>query len=88
MYAFAAVLLAHLVAASPFPRWLNLAAVVLPLFFFGVAIATYISLGAKRVTDNQFEEKNFGTTWGMWALIVSEVGGFGVLLTGYVLGAF
>jgi hypothetical protein len=37
-------------------------------------------------TDNQFEERNFLTTWGMVLLIVGELGGVSILFWGFVVG--
>jgi hypothetical protein len=88
LYAFAALLLARLVEESPFSPTVNLFAVGGPLLFFAVAIATYVGLGFENRTDNQFRERNFGTTWGMVALIVVEIGGFGVLFAGFLLRAW
>jgi hypothetical protein len=85
LYTFAAVLLAQLVEQSPFPPMVNLLAIGGPLAFFATAIATYIGLGFENRTDNQFRERNFATTWGMVALIVVEIGGFGVLFAGFLL---
>lgn len=85
LYSFAALLLARLVEESPFPLAVNLLAIGGPLTFFAVAIASYIGLGLENRTDNQFRERNFNTTWGMAALIVAEIGGFGVLFAGFLL---
>lgn len=56
------------------------------VFFFVVAIAAYIQHGWQQDTDNQFEQPGLGLHAGMWALIVGEVGGFLVLLSGFVVG--
>jgi len=85
LYTFAALLLARLVEQSPFPPMVNLFAIGGPLAFFAIAIGTYVALGFENRTDNQFRERNFGTTWGMVALIVAEIGGFGVLFAGFLL---
>ena len=53
-----------------------------------IAIVTYVGLGLRNTTDNQFRERTFGTTWGMAALIVAEVSGFGVLFAGFLLRAW
>jgi hypothetical protein len=79
LYTFAALLLAQLVEQSPFPPMVNLVAIGGPLAFFATAI------GFENRTDNQFRERNFATTWGMVALIVVEIGGFGVLFAGFLL---
>ena len=52
------------------------------LLFFASAITTYIVLGLRNRTDNQFERRSLLTTWGMWALIAGEIGGFAVLAVG------
>ena len=85
LYTFAALLLARLVEESPFSQVVNLWSIGGPLAFFAVAIASYIGLGLENRTDNQFRERNFNTTWGMAALIVAEIGGFGVLFAGFLL---
>jgi hypothetical protein len=85
LYTFAALFLSQIVQQSPFPRTVNVLAIGGPLVFFAIAIATYIRLGLENRTDNQFRERNFATTWGMLALIVAEVGGFGVLFAGFLL---
>jgi len=35
-------------------------------------------------TDNLFRERNFTTTWYMYALIAAEIGGFAVILWGFL----
>ena len=40
--------------------------------------------GWRRDTDNQFRDPVPGTHAFMWALIVAEIGGFAVLLAGFV----
>jgi hypothetical protein len=86
LYAFACLVLAALVAASPFPAAVNLAAVVGPIAFFAAAVATYARLGAAARTDNQFRARSFATTTGMWILTVAEVAGAAVALAGFLAG--
>lgn len=81
-YSFACPVLWVLLKLSVWPEAVNLAAVVVLLAFFALAIATYIRLGAENRTDNQFRERNFQTTVGMWLLIAGEIGGFLVLASG------
>jgi hypothetical protein len=52
--------------------------------FFAVAIATYVQLGWRDTTDNAFERREFATTTGVAVLAVAEIGGFTVLLAGFV----
>ena len=42
--------------------------------------------GARRDTVNQFENPDRGTAVGMGLLIAGEIGGFGVILAGFVVG--
>lgn len=88
LYTFASLVLAKFAELSPFSSAVNTAAVGGPIAFFALAIATYIQLGLSERTDNQFRERNFGTTWGMWLLIAGEIGGFGVLFVGFLTTVF
>ena len=58
------------------------------VFFFVAAILSYIAHGLRRDTDNQFANPDRALKVGMVALIVGEVGGFGVLLAGFIAGQF
>lgn len=88
MYSFAGLLVWHFVGWSAWSAAVNGIAAGMLLFFFISAIATYIRLGLSNDTDNQFKERNFNTTWGMWALLVGEVSGFLILFSGAVVTAF
>ena len=85
LYAFATGLIAVFVELSAWPTWVNLTAATVLVFFFVVAIASYIGHGAKRDTTNQFEHPTAGLHAGMVALIIGEIGGFSVLLAGFVV---
>jgi hypothetical protein len=56
------------------------------VFLFVAAIVEYIVHGMRRDTTNQFEHVTPALTAGMVALIIGEIGGFAVLLTGFVVG--
>ena len=84
LYSFACLVLRALVAESRLPGWLELCAAGATILFFAVSVATYICLGRRRVTENQFERRTLTTTVGMWALIVGEIGGVSTLLVGAV----
>ena len=56
------------------------------VFFFVGAIAGYIIHGLRRDTVNQFENPARGTEVGMALLIAGEIGGFGVILAGFIAG--
>ncbi|GFG98724.1 hypothetical protein [Mycobacterium timonense] len=86
LYSFATLLLAVFVQLSAWPVWVNLTAAGVVIFFFVAAIAAYITHGARRDTVNQFENADRSTELAMAALIVGEIGGFGVLLAGFIVG--
>ncbi|MER6511374.1 hypothetical protein ABT158_31465 [Nonomuraea sp. NPDC001636] len=52
--------------------------------FFVAAIVSYVFHGRRRDAGNQFRRPVRGTTAFMTALIVGEIGGFAVLLAGFV----
>lgn len=85
MYSFSTLLVAVFVQLSAWPMWVNLAAAMVLVFFFVIAIAAYIQHGFRQDTTNQFEHPSGGLHAGMVALILGEVGGFLVLLSGFVV---
>jgi hypothetical protein len=76
------------VQLSVWPVWVNLTASMVLVFFFVVAIGTYILHGWKQDTENQFADPDPAMRIGMAALVIGEVGGFGVLLAGFIAGQF
>ena len=88
LYSFATLLIAVFVELSAWPTWVNLTAAGVLVFFFLVAIGSYILNGALKDTTNQFERPTVALHLGMVALIVGEIGGFAVLLAGFVAGQF
>ena len=86
LYSFATLLLAVFVELSAWPTWVNLTAALVVIFFFVGAILAYISHGARRDTVNQFENADRNTAVAMALLIIGEVGGFCVLLAGFIVG--
>jgi preprotein translocase subunit SecG len=88
LYSFATLLLAAFVELSAWPAWVNLTAAMVLVFFFVAAILSYIEHGLKRDTDNQFAHPDRALRVAMVLLIVGEIGGFGVLLAGFVAGQF
>ncbi len=88
LYAFATTMTAVFVELSVWPTWVNLVATGVLVFFFCVAIGSYILHGARRDTTNQFEQPGALVTGGMIALIIGEIGGFGVVFAGFLVGAF
>ena len=94
MYAFAAILLRQFVPYSPLSAIGTLWAAGLPLLFFGLAIAMYLVHGLLRDTDNQLRAPHrLGamTLPGMlihgfmWLLGAAEIGGFAILLYGFLI---
>ena len=63
-----------------------LAATMVAVFFFVGAIVGYIIHGARRDTENQFEHPVRGTGFFMALLILGEMGGFAVVLAGFIVG--
>jgi hypothetical protein len=88
MYSFAALVMAELLKYSPYSEPVQLLITGAPLLFFAIAIAQYTLLGLANQTDNQFKERNFNTTWGIWLLIVAEVGGVGAIVWGFISTQF
>lgn len=88
LYSFATLLIAVFVELSGWPTWVNLTAAGVLVFFFLGAIVSYIVHGALQDTTNQFEHPDAMLHLGMVALIVGEMGGFAVLLAGFIAGQF
>lgn len=90
LYSFATLLLAVFTELSSWPTAVNLTADIVVLIFFVAAIAAYIVHGLLRDTTNQFHGQTgkIGTNVSMIALIIGEVGGFGVLFAGFIAGQF
>ncbi|WP_156690490.1 hypothetical protein [Mycobacterium sp. Marseille-P9652] len=86
LYSFATLLIAAFVELSAWPGWVNLTAALVVIFFFVAAILSYVVHGARRDTTNQFEHPDRGTAVSMGLLIAGEVGGFAVILAGFVAG--
>jgi len=86
LYSFATLLLAAFVELSAWPAWVNLTAAMIVVLFFVAAILGYISHGVRRDTVNQFESPDRALRVAMVLLIVGEIGGFGVLLAGFIVG--
>ncbi|MGA9997900.1 MAG: hypothetical protein WBP93_20960 [Pyrinomonadaceae bacterium] len=84
LYSFAALVIARLLEYSPYSQSVQVFAAVVPLAFFAITILGYTAEGLMNRTDNLFRERNFTTTWYMYALIVGEIGGFSVILWGFL----
>jgi hypothetical protein len=93
MYAFAALLLREFVPTSPLSSAGTVWAVGIPLLFFAAAIGTYLLHGLLRDTDNQLRSPHrLGKAalpgvlihGFMGALAIGEIGGFAILLWGFL----
>ena len=87
LYSFAILLVATFVELSGWSVLVNLICAGVLVFFFLAAVVGYVYHGWRRDTDNQFRDPS--PTAGrlhtfMVALIVGEIGAFGVLLAGFV----
>ena len=96
LYSFAALLLGHFATLNDFSERTNKLAVSAPLLYFALAIGTYVMHGALGDTTNQIAKPRLGramlpawlTPLFMMTLVAAEVGGFAVLLYGYVRAAY
>lgn len=84
LYSFATLLVAAFVELSAWPAWVNAAAATTIIVFFVGAIGSYILHGVKRDTTNQISQPGHSIHLAMTALIVGEIGGFLVLLAGFL----
>ena len=87
-YSFACLVIAKLIEYSPFRADVQLYIVLIPIAFFVLTVIGYASEGFRNRTDNMFAERTFITTWFMYALIAGEIGGFLLILGGYVYTQF
>jgi hypothetical protein len=84
MYSFALLLVATFVELSGWGVLVNLLAAGALAFYFFAAVVGYAFHGWKRDTDNQFRNPVHGLNAFMVALIVAEVGGWLVLIAGFI----
>ncbi len=84
LYSFALLLVATFVELSGWGVALNLLAAGAMAFYFFFAVAGYAVHGWRRDTDNQFRDPVPGTHALMISLIVAEIGGWLILVAGFV----
>ena len=93
MYAFACLVLAAFARASAWPPAINLVAVAAAIAGFATAVASYAVHAVLQDTDNQLRRPHqmgvrhiHGSlvSAAVYALAVSEIGGFLVLFTGFL----
>ncbi|RJO75274.1 hypothetical protein D5S18_14870 [Nocardia panacis] len=86
MYSFATVLIALFVELSGWSAAVNLGAGLAIIVLFMGTIANYIRLGLQRQTVNQMHNPPSWFGLALAVLILGEIGGFSVLLTGFAAG--
>ena len=86
LYSFALLLVATFVELSGWGAAVNLIAAGAMALYFFAAVAGYNLHGWRRDTDNQFVDPVRGTHAFMVALIATEIGGWLVLVAGFVYG--
>ena len=87
-YSFASLVIAKLIEYSPFSDFQQTVIVSVPILYFISAVAGYIKEGFLNRTENMFTERNFVTTWFMYGLIAGEIGGFLLILGGFIYTQF
>lgn len=86
LYSFALLLVATFVELSAWGTLVNSLAAAAMTFYFYAAVAGYALHGWRQDTDNQFRDPVAGTHGFMWTLIGAEIGGWLVLIAGFVDG--
>jgi heme O synthase-like polyprenyltransferase len=84
MYSFALLLVATFVQLSGWSTVVNLLAAGAMAFYFFAAVANYTLHGLRRDTENVFRDDVRGTHPFMAGLIVAEIGGWLVLVAGFL----
>jgi hypothetical protein len=84
LYSFALLLVATFVQLSGWSELVNLLAAGAMALYFYAAVADYTVHGWRRDTDNQFRDRAPGTRAFMITLIIAEVGGWLVLVAGFL----
>ena len=83
-YSFASLVIARLLEYSPFGDTWQTVFAAFPIGYFLLTVIGYMKEGYLNRTENMFSERNFVTTWFMYGLIAGEIGGFAMILGGFV----
>ncbi|KAF2775241.1 hypothetical protein [Streptomyces sp. OM5714] len=84
MYSFAtSAIVAPLVQLSGWPSAVNITAATATIGMFIVTISNYVRLGIEGRTDNQMRDRRRSLRGVREALIIGEIGGTAVLLSGF-----
>jgi hypothetical protein len=93
LYAFACALLALLIERSAWSDLVNLGAAIVLVVFFAVTVLAYVVHGVLRDTDNQLQRPHrlgrrtipaLAMRTFMMSLVLAEIGGFLVILGGFL----
>jgi hypothetical protein len=84
LYSFALLLVATFVELSGWSTLVNLLAAGAMTFYFYAAVVGYAFHGWRRDTDNQLRDPAHGMNAFMISLIVAEIGGWLVLIAGFL----
>ena len=84
LYSFALLLVATFVELSGWSTLVNLLAAGAMAFYFFAAVAGYALHGRRRDTTNQFHPPLRGTHPFMLTLIAAEIGGWLILVAGFL----
>jgi len=84
LYSFALLLVAAFVELSEWGEVVDMVAAGAMAFYFFAAVASYNVHGLRRDTDNQLRDGGVAEHAFTWSLIVAEIGGWLVLLAGFV----
>lgn len=88
LYSFAFLLIAVFVQLSAWTVMVDLTAAGALALFFVISVYSYMHHGLRRDTDNQLVSPSSGLRAFMNVLIVAEIGGFLILLAGFVANEF
>lgn len=84
LYSFALLLIATFVELSGFSEFVNLLAAGAMTLYFYLAVASFALHGWRKDTENQFRNPIKGTHAFMITLILAEIGGWLVLIAGFL----
>jgi hypothetical protein len=84
LYSFALLLVAAFVQLSGWSGLVNMIGAGMMTFYFYAAVASYALHGWRQDTDNQLRDGAPGTNAVMISLIVGEIGGWLVLVAGFL----
>lgn len=84
LYSFAMLVIAKLLEYSPYSESVQLVSMGVVLTFLAITIVGYFATGMANKTDNLFRHRDFRTTWYVYALTIGEIGGFSVILWGFI----